>query len=68
MWKLTLGFGNDYVKSLFDYVGKQGSQLKVLKRCIIFTKHEDGSLHNKKKISNCFTSSPWSKQRVISTL
>ncbi len=41
-------------------------ELKVLKRCIVLTKHKGASLHNKKKISNCFTSSPWSKQRVIS--
>ncbi len=67
MWKLTLGYGNEYVKSSFDLVGKHGSQLKVLKRCIVLIKHKGGSLHNKKKISNCFTSSRWSKQRVVST-
>jgi hypothetical protein len=54
--ELTLGYGNDHVKSLFDCVGKKGSQLKVLKRCIVLTKHICGLLHNKKKITNCFTS------------
>jgi hypothetical protein len=29
MWKLTLGYGSDYVTSLLDCVGKQGSLFTV---------------------------------------